>query len=78
MGQDEHFAFVLVQGKTHPNRPDFDGIAQHFTKVIDKEDNGTFAKVLLTKQSNKYRHKLQLHYTHSDSQRQHLPEFYHR
>ncbi|OOS07816.1 hypothetical protein B0189_02055 [Moraxella cuniculi] len=75
MGQDEHFAFVLVQGKTHPNRPDFDGIAQHFTKVIDKEDNGTFAKVLLTKQSNKYQHKLQLHYTHTDTSKQHLPSF---
>ena len=75
MGQDEPFAFVLVQGKIHPNRPDFDGIAQHFTKAIDRQADGTHAKVLLTKQSDKYHHKLQLHYTHSDSQRQHLPSF---
>ena len=79
IGDSEPLEFILYQGNYHlsETRPDyFDSIAQHYRYVASRNKRGTKAVILLSSYTDKYGHKIQLHYTRSKHQSNaHIPQY---
>ncbi|MFC6205582.1 RHS repeat-associated core domain-containing protein [Psychrobacter urativorans] len=79
IGQAEPLEFILYSGDYQPNnvRPDhFHGTSQYYSYVASRNNRGTKAIVLLSSYTDKYGHKIQLHYTRSINQNSaYLPQY---